>query len=106
MKKMQVALSDSKGQKEIFETSVIGGADFSAKVLRKALQKHIVALVTLNVKHGVNRGCKIGVNVQFDGLNTTLKPIYFGGYKPGERADQSLKAQLAVLVLDIKELAG
>jgi hypothetical protein len=105
MKKLTVTLTDSKGQSENFTASVIAEeAKFSAKELRKALHVHVVRLVTLDVKHGVNRGCKIGITVNFDDLNTTLHPIYFGGYNPGERADKSLKAQLAVLVVDIKEL--
>lgn len=104
-KKLIVTLKDSKGQTETFEAAVIGDAEkFSAKELRKALHVHVVRLVTLDVKHGVNRGCKIGITVQFEELTTALKPVYFGGYKPGERADKQIKAQLAVLVVDIKEL--
>jgi hypothetical protein len=107
MKKLQVVLTDSKGQSETFTASVVADeTKFSAKELRKALHVHIVRLVTLDVKHGVNRGCKIGVNVTFESLTTELKPIYFGGYKAGEanRADKQVKTQLAALVVDIKEL--
>jgi hypothetical protein len=105
MKKLTVTFTDTKGQTETFSASVVTDeTKFSAKELRKALQLHVVRIVNLDVKHGVNRGCKLEINVKFEELNTTLKPIYFGGYNPGERADKSLKAQLAVLVVDIKEL--
>ncbi len=105
---LKVVLKDSKGQQETFTTMVIGDSDkFSGKALRKGLQEHVIRLVTLPVKHGVNRGCRIDVAIQFRGMTFALKPIYFGGYTNNpERAGGQLKTQLAALVIDVKELLG
>ena len=107
--KLIVTIQDSGNQTETFEASVIGGESFSAKVLRKALQKHVTNLVTLDVKHSVSRGRSLTISATFKGVTTALKPVYFGGYTGNKdrkaKVDKSLKEQFAALVVDIKELA-
>jgi hypothetical protein len=107
MKKLQIEITDKHGNKEPYTIPVIGDSDkFSAKALRKGLQAAIVKLVTGPWGHTINRGSRLTIRAAYDGLTVDLRPIYFGGYKPGENADKQLKEQLAALVLDVKELVG